>query len=116
PIWMDNYSKFLSELCSNFRPHNPTRDAECQIKHLQMCKNQCLNKYMVKFNHFASQIQGWGKGALCDQFHKGLPLRIKNKITHIRKLDSLAELQILAQTIDSCYWEQHSKVSRETTT
>ncbi|EGO28341.1 hypothetical protein SERLADRAFT_405920 [Serpula lacrymans var. lacrymans S7.9] len=64
PIWMGDYSEFLSELHSNFGPHNPIGDAESQIKHLQMCHNQCLHGYMVEFNCLTSQIQGWGKGAL----------------------------------------------------
>jgi hypothetical protein len=29
--WMDNYSKFMLELHTNFRPHDPSGDAEMQL-------------------------------------------------------------------------------------
>jgi len=53
PDWLDDYNKFISELQSNFGPHDPEGEAKAEIKNLQMCDNQRVTKYLVKFNHLA---------------------------------------------------------------
>ncbi|KAH7917940.1 hypothetical protein BV22DRAFT_993897, partial [Leucogyrophana mollusca] len=83
--------------------------------HLQMCENQRINKYIVEFNRLASQVKGWGDGALHHQFYKGLPACIKDEISHVRKPSTLSKLRTLTQTIDSRYWERKNEVSREST-
>jgi hypothetical protein len=65
PDWMDNYSKFMLELQTNFGPHDPSGDAEMQLKQLNMRKGQCINKYVVEFQRLTSQVCGWGDGVLC---------------------------------------------------
>jgi hypothetical protein len=38
--WMDDYSKFMLELQTNFRPHDPSGDAEMQLEQLNMHEGQ----------------------------------------------------------------------------
>ncbi|KAG6327495.1 hypothetical protein ID866_11594 [Astraeus odoratus] len=109
PLWMDDWTEFVIELQSTFGPHNPVTDAENQLDHLQMKENQCINKYVVEFNRLASQVRGYGDGALCHQFYSGLPDHIKDKICHIGKPHNLDDLRYLAQEIDMHYWEHKEK-------
>jgi len=114
PDWMDNYSEFMLELQTNFRPHDPSRDAEMQLKQLNMREGQRINKYIVEFQRLASQVHGWGDGALHCQFYNRLPAHIKDKISRIGKPATLSEFKTLAQTIDAHYWERKGEISRET--
>ena len=56
PLWMDNYAQFISELKSNFGPHDPIGDAEHQLDNLSMKEGQKINKYVVEFNCLAGQV------------------------------------------------------------
>ena len=64
PPWMDDYAEFTFELERNFGPHNPIGDAEHQLASLSMKDGQCINRYIIEFNRFMSQVCGYGKGAL----------------------------------------------------
>jgi hypothetical protein len=79
-----------------------------------MKDGQRINKYVVEFNRIASQVRGYGEGALRHHFYNGLPDRIKDEISRIGKPPTLAELRQLAQAIDARYWERKSEVSRQT--
>jgi hypothetical protein len=114
PDWMDNYSEFMLELQTNFGPHDPSGDAEMQLEQLNMCEGQRINKYVVEFQRLASQVRGWGDGALRRQFYNGLPARIKDEISCMGKPATLSEFKTLAQTIDARYWECKGEISRET--
>jgi len=81
PDWMDDYSKFMLELQTNFGPHDPSGDAEMQLEHLNMHDGQHIDKYIVEFQQLASQVHGWGDGALKHQFYNGLPACIKDEIS-----------------------------------
>ncbi|KAG6328426.1 hypothetical protein ID866_10663, partial [Astraeus odoratus] len=91
PLWMDDWKEFIVELQTTFRPHNLVTDAEHKLDHLQMKENQHINKYVVEFNCIASQLQGYGDGALCHHFYTSLPNCIKDsKLTaaeHKRHFD-----------------------------
>ncbi|KAG6325829.1 hypothetical protein ID866_13260 [Astraeus odoratus] len=65
PLWMDNWSE---------------HELDC----LQMKESQCINKYVVEFNHIASQLQGYRDGTL-HHFYTGLPNCIKDEICHVGK-------------------------------
>ena len=110
PPWIDDYPSFISELCTNFRPHNPIGDAEADIETLHMCDTQCITKYVIKFNQLASQLE-WGPAAPCHQFYKGLLAWIKDNITQVGKPKTFIEMRTLSQSIDARYWEHWSKVS-----
>jgi hypothetical protein len=101
PDWMDDYTKFMLELQNNFGPHDPVRDAEMQLEQLVMREGQRINKYVVEFQRLASQVRGWGDGALRHQFYNGLPARIKDEICHQGKPATLAEFKTLSQSIDA---------------
>ena len=113
PLWKDSYEDFLTELRQNFGPHDPVGDAEAKIEHLQMRDSNRVARYIVEFNQLASQVRGWGDGALKHQFYKGLPSRIKDEIACVGKPPTLSQLRVLAQSIDSRYWERRNEVNRE---
>jgi hypothetical protein len=113
PDWMDDYSAFMLELQTNFGPHDPVGDAEMQLKQLYMRNGNRINKYIVEFQHLASQVRGWGDRALRRQFYNGLPARIKDEISHQGKPATLSEFKTLAQTIYAQYWEHKGEVSCE---
>ena len=50
PDWMDNWSAFIQNLCTQFRPIDPTADTEDGINNLKMQDNQHIVKYNVEFN------------------------------------------------------------------
>jgi hypothetical protein len=113
PDWMDDYSAFMLELQTNFRPHDPVRDAEMQLEQLYMCNGNHINKYIIEFQCLASQVRGWGDGALHHQFYNGLLARIKDEISCQGKPTTLLEFKTLTQTIDARYWECKGEVSCE---
>ncbi|KAG6329248.1 hypothetical protein ID866_9841 [Astraeus odoratus] len=86
PLWM--WTEFIIELQSTFSPHNLVANTKNQLDHLQMKENQCINKYMVKFNQLTSQ----------------------DKICHVGKPCNLDDLCYLAQEIDTHYWECKEEV------
>jgi Retrotransposon gag protein/Zinc knuckle len=114
PSWMDDYPEFCEELARNFGPHDPEGDAEHELANLVMREGQRINKYIVEFNRHASQVRGYGEGALRRHFYQGLPDRIKDEISRVGKPASLYDLRDLAQSIDARYWERRSEISRET--
>src|SRR6266581_4703462 len=114
PRWMDDYPEFVQELKSNFGPHDPVGDAEHRLSNLSMKDNQQIAKYIVEFNCYASQVQGYGEGALHHYFYNRLPDRIKDQIANVGKPTHLHSLHLLAQDIDACYWECKAEVSRQT--
>ena len=116
PLWMDNYAQFVSELKSNFGPHDPVGDAEHQLDNLSMKEGQKINKYVVEFNRLAGQVRGYGDGALRHIFYSGLPDRIKDEISRVGKPCTLDGYRTLVQTIDARYWERKSEVARQTKT
>ena len=76
-----------------------------------MKDGQWINKYIVEFNRIASQIQGYGEGALRHHFYNGLPNCIKDEVSRIGKNSTLSNLRHLAQAIDARYLECKSEDS-----
>jgi len=112
PRWMDNWIAFVAELQSTFGPHNPVADAEHQLDLLQMKDSHRVTRYIVDFNRLASQIRGYGDGALRHYFYSGLPDRIKDELSRIGKPWTLDGTRALAQEIDARYWERKDEISR----
>ena len=84
--------QFILELQTNFGLHDPIRDVEHQLDHLTMTDGQQITKYIVEFNCMASQIRGYGEGALWHHFYNGLPDHIKDEISHAGKPTTLSNL------------------------
>ena len=101
PYWMSNWQEFVIELQTTFSPHDPVADAKHQLDHLCMKDTHRINRYVVDFNRIASQIRGYGDGALQHHFYTGLPNRIKDEISHIGKPRTLNGLRALTQEIDA---------------
>ncbi|KAG6328078.1 hypothetical protein ID866_11011, partial [Astraeus odoratus] len=99
--WANDYSEFVIELTTNFGPHDPVGNAEHQLNNLSMKDGSCINKYIVEFNHLATQVHGYGEGALCHMFYNGLPDHIKDKITC---------------GINMHYWEHKSEIAHQART
>src|SRR5260221_13909508 len=72
PGWKSSWMEFIKELCTHFRPTNPTGAAEAELQHLTMSSRAHLSEYLVRFNTLASRVE-WGDVALCFQFYDGLP-------------------------------------------
>ena len=112
PRWMDNWVAFVAELQSTFGPHNPVADAEHQLDHLQMKDGHRITRYIVDFNRLASQVRGYGDGALRHYFYTGLLDRIKDELSQIGKPWTLDGLRALSQEIDARYWERKDELTR----
>ena len=69
-------------------------------------------QYIVDFNRLASQVRGYGDGALWHYFYTGLPDRINNELSQIGKLWTSDGLRTLSQEIDACYWECKDELTR----
>jgi len=113
PLWMDDYKEFIVELQTNFGPPDPVGDAEHQLDHLSMKDHHRVNKYLVEFNHYASQVKGYGEGALHHMFYNGFPDQIKDEVSHVGKPHTLFKLHTLVQTIDAHYWECKTECTRQ---
>ena len=112
PLWMSSWKEFVIELQSTFGPHDPVADAESQLDNLQMKDTHRINRYVVEFNRVASQVRGYGNGALRHHFYTGLPDCIKDEICRIGKPGTLQEMRHLAQEIDARYWERREEQQR----
>ena len=48
--WLTDWDEFMVELQINFRLHDPVKDAEAELDHLQMKGSKRISKYNVEFN------------------------------------------------------------------
>ncbi|CDO76473.1 hypothetical protein BN946_scf184869.g1, partial [Trametes cinnabarina] len=112
PEFLYSYTVFQEELRVNFGPYDVTGQAEHDLENLRMADNQWIAKYITQFNRLATQVR-WGRAALRYQFYKGLPARLKDRISEVGKSDSLEELRNLAQSLDHRYWERKAEQARE---
>jgi hypothetical protein len=103
PYWDGNFAAFVVELWGKFGPTDSVGDAETRITQLCMKSNECIIKYMVRFNCLASQLL-WENAALCHQFYCGLPDCLKDDLIKIDYENTLFRLQVAAQKLDQCYW------------
>ena len=110
PLWMDDWKYFLYELQTNFGPHDLMADVEAQLKRLQICNSQRITKYIIEWNHLASQVQDWGHRALCRSFYNRLSDQIKDEISHQDKPDNIMNLCALFQQINHRYWEHKEEI------
>ncbi|CDO78108.1 hypothetical protein BN946_scf184638.g4 [Trametes cinnabarina] len=112
PEFLHSYVVFQEELRVNFDPYDIMGQAEHDLKNLRMVDNQQIAKYITQFNRLAMQVR-WGCATLHYQFYKGLPARLKDQISKVRKLDTLEELCNLAQSLDHGYWECMAEQAQE---
>ncbi|KAG6327244.1 hypothetical protein ID866_11845 [Astraeus odoratus] len=94
PTWANDYSEFVIKLTTNFGPHDPVGNAKHQLDNLLMKDGSHINKYIVEFNHLATQVHGYGEGALHHIFYNGLPDCIKDEIAHIGNRQVLLGVQV----------------------
>jgi hypothetical protein len=77
-----------------------------------MRDNQCISDYLVCFSRLALRCS-WGELALRYRFYKGLPPRIKDKLSKGEKPWTLQVLKQKVQNINARYWEQAQERSHE---
>lgn len=114
PTFLTDYPAFQEELRLNFGPYNAIGAAEHELENLRMLDNHRIAKYITQFSRLATQVQ-WGSAALHYQFYRGLPPRLKDRISELGKPSSILELRTLAQSLDARYWERKAEQSREAT-
>jgi hypothetical protein len=95
PEWFDTWKAFLDKLHTNFGSYNKISDAEHELTDLHMRDNQRASDYLVRFSMLALHCS-WGKPALRYRFYKGLPSRIKDKLSKGEKPQTL---QVLKQKV-----------------
>ena len=114
PYWMSDWQEFVIELQTTFSPHDPVANTEHQLDHLHIKDTHCINRYVVDFNRIASQIQGYGDGALQHHFYTSLPDQIKDEISRVGKPKTLNGLRALTQEINARYWKHKEEVAHQT--
>lgn len=114
PEWIDDWDIFVEELQSNFGVFDPEGDAESKLQTLTMRDDKPCAKYLAEFNRLASRVQ-WSESALCFLLYKGLPARLKDKISESPsgKPKTLAGMRRLIQLYDRRYWERQEEIRRE---
>lgn len=105
--FLTNYSEFVDELLDNYGPTNATSAIEMKLRELVMKDGQPIRYYIVEFNRLATQLD-FGLNAFRSQFYTGLASRIKDEIakTPGGKPATLKKMHVLAQNIDTRYWER----------
>jgi Retrotransposon gag protein len=108
PEWFNNWEAFLDELHTNFGPYNKIGDVKHKLTDLHMRNNQHASDYLVHFSRLAIHCS-WGELALRYRFYKGLPPRIKDKLS--KKPQTLQVLKQKAQNINARYWKRTQECS-----
>jgi hypothetical protein len=73
PTWFNDWPSFVTELTTNFGPHDIVGDAEASLNNVKMKKDtQWITKYIVQFNSLAALVS-WGGAALQHHFYTGFP-------------------------------------------
>ena len=112
PLFLSDYGVFQEELRANFGPYDVVGTAEHDLENLTMSDSHRVARYVTQFNRLATQVS-WGSEALRYQFYKGLPDRLKDRISEIGKPKDLNKLRELAQSINARYWERKAERNRE---
>ena len=71
PQWYTHWPSFVSELTTNFGPHDIVGDAENSLNNLKMKDTQKIMDYIVQFNSLTALVD-WGDSALHHRFYNGL--------------------------------------------
>src|SRR6266545_1125168 len=108
--WLSSTAAFTDELRRLFGPCDSTNDAIVCLKNLKYKDSGKAVKYSLDFNCDAPWTS-WNDSALYQQFYKGLPDRLKNKLARIGKPPMLILLQHQIQILDQRHWECQSEIS-----
>jgi hypothetical protein len=109
PKWFLSYPLFLLEFQRLFGLCDPVNDTMITLKAL---KYKDSTKATLDFNHHSHRT-GWNEATLSHLHYKGLPDRLKDEISRIRKPTSLFALQNLVATLDQRHWEHQSEISHD---
>jgi hypothetical protein len=113
PHWFNDWPSFVTELTTNFGPHDIVGDAEASLNSIKMKDTQRITEYIVQFNSLAALVF-WGDAALRHRFYTGLPARLKDDISRgDGKPNTLMGMRLKAQQCDARYWERRAEVTRD---
>ena len=71
PEWLEDWTKFVRTLRTQFGPINPTGDAESGLDLLKMQDNQHLIKYNIEFNQLSVRTN-WNDAVLQHRYYSSL--------------------------------------------
>jgi Retrotransposon gag protein/Zinc knuckle len=110
PDFMYNWQEFREELTAQFGEIRPEQNAESQLTSLRMKDGDNVRDYAIAFNNLARDTQ-WNNPSLTHQFYKGLPERLKDKLSEMRggRPNDLNELRACAQEFDDLYWQRQKE-------
>lgn len=110
--WTSSFDAFVDELTRNFGPADPQGDAIFELSQLTMRENHHISRYTIQFSLLASRT-GYNDIALRSQYYKGLPSRLKDKLSESDPAITLLELRDKATRIDTRYWQRKKESEME---
>jgi hypothetical protein len=112
PTWFTSYSEFSARLRLLFGSLDPASDAMFALESLRYRDSSRASRYTIDFNYHAPHT-GWNDQALSRLYYKGLPERLKDKLSHLERPSGLHALQDLVHLLDQRYWERRLEISRD---
>ena len=112
--WRNDFHEFIRVLSEKFGPFDSIGTAENTLNNLVMDASKPIANYITHFNAAATLV-GWDDNSLRFQFWRGLPARLRTKLTERPggKPKTLVELQYAAQEIDGQYWQNKEEQDRD---
>ena len=84
PNWLNDWPRFIKELCEMFGDPNAEATAEAELNVLRMRTNQRFADFLVDFNTLSSQVN-WGDRALRHRLKQVLPDHIKDALVLVEE-------------------------------
>jgi len=113
PISFRDYPSFIKIMNEYYGEPDAQLRAENELRSLRMEDNHRVHDYVTDFNRLSVQLVDWSDRPLADAFHRGLCGRLRRRIAALDTMRprELAPLILLAQTLDTNYWEERGAVS-----
>jgi hypothetical protein len=107
----DNFWDLLRERFGN---PDHLRSVERQLTDLQMKDTDRVNRHIVRFDTFATQLQ-WNEAALRSRFELSLNTRLKDDLGRMDPavMRSLSSMKDRLIALDRRYWERQEEIKRE---
>lgn len=99
-----NWTLFISELNANFGDPHINHTARTALRRLEMKTEWRIALYNVEFNKLAPHT-GYNDVALNEEYYRGLPERIKIRMSYVGRPETLRGTRELATRADFNYWE-----------
>ncbi|MBW0579306.1 hypothetical protein O181_119021 [Austropuccinia psidii MF-1] len=104
---LNSWNLFESPIFTLFWDPNEVRKAEAELDSLRMKEVGNVSLYIDDFRCLISRIGDCGKRAPINNFRKGFPSRILDKLaSHDSRIDSLQDLMDISLELDTRYHER----------